>query len=107
MVPKSLCMLRTPLNFCHVALALHPSGDTGCLFYLPNFLKPNPASFPSCPSPQLTFRDNALHTDYTAEEAGGQSPRRDVLGAKAALQPYVELFILLGISSINGGHKIL
>lgn len=55
----------------------------------------------------LTLSDNALHTDYTAEEAGGKSPGRHVLGAKAALQAYVELLILLGIGSINGGHKIL
>lgn len=55
----------------------------------------------------LTLGDNALHADYTAEEAGGKSPGRDMLGAKAALQSYVELLILLGIGSINGGHKIL
>lgn len=55
----------------------------------------------------LTLSDNALHADYTAEEAGGKSPGRDMLGAKAALQSYVELLILLGIGSINGGHKIL
>lgn len=55
----------------------------------------------------LTFSDNALHTDDTAKEAGGKSPGRDMLGAKAALQAYIELLILLGICSINGGHKIL
>lgn len=30
-----------------------------------------------------------------------------MLGAKAALQSYVELLILLGVGSINGGYKIL
>ena len=67
-----------------------------------------PTSIPrvsSC-SP-LTFSDNALHTDDTAQEAGGKGPRRDVLGAEAALQAYVELLVLLGIRSINGGHEIL
>ena len=73
-----------------------------------------PSPFKSIPPPfsdsyfnPLTLSDNALHTDYTAEEAGGQGPGRDVLGAKAALQSYVELLILLGIGGINGGHKIL
>ena len=30
-----------------------------------------------------------------------------MLGAEAALQAYVELLVLLGIRSINGGHEIL
>lgn len=55
----------------------------------------------------LTLSDNALHTDYTAKEAGSKSPGRDMLGAKAALQSYVEFLILLRIGGINGGHKIL
>lgn len=67
-----------------------------------------PTSIPLVPYLKpLTLSDNALHTDYTAEEAGSESPGRHMLRAKAALQSYVELFILLGIGSINGGHKIL
>ena len=30
-----------------------------------------------------------------------------MLGAEAALQAYVELLVLLGIRSIDGGHEIL
>lgn len=72
---------------------------------------PRPCQSTSIPSDlyfnTLTLGDNALHTDDTAEEAGGESPGGDMLGAKAALQSYVELLILLGVGSINGGYKIL
>lgn len=58
-------------------------------------------------SPRLTFRHDALHTDNAAEETGRQRPRRHVLGAEAALQPNVEVLVLLGIGGINRGDKIL
>lgn len=58
-------------------------------------------------SPSLTFCHDALHTDNAAEETGRQRPRRHVLGAEAALQPDVEVLVLLGVGGVDGGDKIL
>lgn len=66
---------------------------------------PNPEA--PVPSPSLTFGHDALHADDAAEETGCQRPRRHVLGAEAALQPDVEVLVLLGVGGINGGDKIL
>ena len=65
------------------------------------------SSGPSTIFAPLTFRDNAFHADHTAEEAGREGAGRDVLGAEAAFQAYVELLILLGVGGVNGGHEIL
>lgn len=58
-------------------------------------------------NPSLTFGHDALHADDAAEETGCQRPRRHVLGAKAALQPDVEVLVLLGVGGINRGDEIL
>lgn len=92
---------QDPPNHCAHSELLH-------LSCFPSPSKSIPLPLPWTPTLNpLTLSDNALHTDHTAEKAGSQSPWRDMLRAKAALQSNVELLILFGIGSINGGHKIL
>lgn len=55
----------------------------------------------------LTLGDDALNAHHAAQQTGGQGSGGDMLGAKAALQAYVELLILLGVGGVHGGDQVL
>lgn len=55
----------------------------------------------------LTLSDDSLHAHHAAEQARGQGPGGDVLGAEAALQADVELVVLFGVGGVHVGHQVL
>ena len=55
----------------------------------------------------LTLGDNSFHTNQVSKIQSAEGAWGHMPCAKAALEPHMEIFKLLGIRCINGSYQIL